>query len=80
MLVLTRKIGEKIKIGEEITVRILEVSKGTVRIGIEAPQDVKIYRYEIYEKILEENLKASKGAFSDIEEAASLWRQKEDKE
>jgi carbon storage regulator len=80
MLVLTRKIGESIKIGEEVTVRVLEVSKGTVRIGIDAPQDVKIYRYEIYEKILEENVKASMGAFSNIEEAASLWRQTEKKE
>ncbi len=80
MLVLTRKIGERIKIGDNITVSVLEVSKGHVRLGIEAPDDVKIYRHEVFERILEENRKASMGILSDIEAAANLWRKKDNKE
>lgn len=48
MLVLTRKTGEMIRIGDQITVRVLEARGSQVRIGIEAPDDVKIYREEIY--------------------------------
>lgn len=48
MLVLTRKAGETIRIGDNITVRVLEARGSQVRIGIEAPSDVKIYREEIY--------------------------------
>lgn len=48
MLVLTRKTGEIIRIGDRITVRVLEARGSQVRIGIEAPDDVKIYREEIY--------------------------------
>ena len=47
MLVLTRKEGEQILIGEDITVRIVLIDKGKVRIGIEAPRDVKILRAEL---------------------------------
>ena len=59
MLVLTRKTGEAINIGGEITVRIMEVSGRTVRIGVEAPKSTPIHREEIYSKIQEENIAAS---------------------
>jgi carbon storage regulator len=49
MLVLTRKIGERIRIGDTITVRVLEVRGTQVRLGVEAPADVRIYREEIYQ-------------------------------
>ncbi len=80
MLVLTRKIGERIRIGDDIVLNVLEISKGSVRIGIEAPRQVPIYRFEVYERILEENLRASKGMLSDIEDAVSLWRKRNNKE
>jgi len=48
MLVLTRKIGERIRIGDTVTVRVLEVRGTQVRLGVEAPADVRIYREEIY--------------------------------
>ena len=48
MLVLTRKIGERIRIGDEISVRVLEVRGSQVRLGVEAPSDVRIFREEIY--------------------------------
>ena len=47
MLVLTRKLGEKIRIGDSITVTVVEVDRGKVRIGIEAPKDVRVMRDEL---------------------------------
>jgi len=80
MLVLTRKVGEQIRIGEDILVTVLDMTKGNVRLGIEAPRQVSIHRHEVYERILEENLRASRGAISDIENVANIWREKQDKE
>ena len=55
MLVLTRKLGEVLRIGQGITVRIVDVKGKQVKVGIEAPADLTIYREEIYEKIQAEN-------------------------
>lgn len=51
MLVITRKIEESIILGNEIVVTILEIENGRVKIGIEAPKQIPIYRDEIYRKI-----------------------------
>ena len=51
MLVLTRKVGESIAIGDQIKIRVVEVKGNSVRIGIEAPADFRIYREEIYIRI-----------------------------
>ncbi len=59
MLVLTRKLGEAINIGEDITITVLEVRGNQVRLGIQAPQTVIIHRRELYEKIKSENLMSS---------------------
>ena len=53
MLILTRKLGESINIGEEIKVSVLGINGRQVRIGIEAPQNVVVHREEIYVKIQE---------------------------
>ncbi|WP_411961097.1 carbon storage regulator CsrA (plasmid) [Pseudomonas mandelii] len=54
MLILTRRNGESINIGDDITVRILSVSGNQVRIGIEAPQEVPVHRDEVYARIQNE--------------------------
>ena len=54
MLVLTRRVGEKLIIGENVTVTVLGVKGGQVRIGINAPRDVSVNREEIYQRILKE--------------------------
>ncbi len=59
MLVLTRKVGERIQVGDTISILIMDIKGKQVRIGIEAPPDVKVHREEIYQKIQEENIKAS---------------------
>ncbi|MCM1522979.1 MAG: carbon storage regulator CsrA [Ruminococcus sp.] len=49
MLIITRKIGEGLCIGDDITISVMESAKGKVRLGIEAPKDVKIVRAELYQ-------------------------------
>ena len=55
MLILTRKIGESITIGDKIKVYVMEIKGRQVRLGIEAPADTMVHREEVYQKILEEN-------------------------
>ena len=59
MLILTRKRGESIYIGGRIKVTVVELKGNQVRIGIEAPQEERVYREEIYLQILEENKQAA---------------------
>lgn len=58
MLVLSRKINEKIKIGEDIELTIVSINGDVVRLGIEAPRDVKILRSEVYAEIQRQNREA----------------------
>jgi carbon storage regulator len=58
MLVLTRRPGESIMVGESIVVTVIEIKGGQVRIGIDAPREVDVYREEIYEQVKQENLTA----------------------
>lgn len=51
MLVLTRKLGELIRIGDKVKITVLEVRSGQVKLGIEAPPEVKVHREEIYVRI-----------------------------
>ena len=54
MLILTRKVGESIMIGESVEVKVLGLRAGQIKIGIEAPKDVQVHREEIYQRILAE--------------------------
>ncbi len=60
MLVLARKLDESIIIGDDITVKIISIDKGVVKLGIDAPRDVSIIRNELLEDVKDSNIAASK--------------------
>lgn len=71
MLVLSRKVGEAIAIGDKISITVVEVKGNQVRLGIEAPQDLRIYRQEIYATVQKENRQAADWQLADLEKAAA---------
>ena len=62
MLVLSRKIGEGIVLNDTVTIRVVEISKGIVKLGIDAPKEMLILREELQEAIKQANLQASHSA------------------
>lgn len=63
MLILTRRVGESIKVGDDVTVTVFEVRGDAVRIGIDAPRSVTVHRQEVYEDLQRTNVEA--GSTSD---------------
>jgi len=66
MLVLTRKVGESINIGDNIKISIMDIKGRSVRVGVEAPRTMSIHREEVYSRIQEENRLASSWQTVDI--------------
>ena len=62
MLILTRRVGETVMIGNEVTVTVLGVKGNQVRVGVNAPKDVAVHREEIYERIKREGEQESRSA------------------
>ena len=54
MLILTRRMGETVMIGDEVTITVLGVKRNQVRVGINAPKNIAVYRAEIYKRIKKE--------------------------
>ena len=72
MLVLTRKSGEGIIIGDDVRITIVEVRGNSIRIGIDAPQHKKIHRMEVYERIRSENQEATQWQPADLNDLTHL--------
>lgn len=72
MLILTRRVGETVMIGNEVTVTVLGVKGNQVRIGVNAPKDVAVHREEIYERIRreEDHEASSPGSVPDVVDEA----------
>ncbi len=54
MLILTRRVGERLIIGDDVTVTILSIKGNQIRVGIDAPREVKVHREEVFQRILKE--------------------------
>jgi carbon storage regulator len=66
MLIITRRPGEKVMVGEDIVVHVMEIVGNSVRIGIEAPRSVPVYREEIWNAVREENRAAADALPGDL--------------
>lgn len=75
MLILTRKTHEAIVIDNDVIVHVLEIKGGQVKLGVEAPDRVRVHREEIYKAILEENIRAGLDVPVDLSSLASLQRE-----
>ena len=62
MLIITRRPGEKIMLGDDVVVQIMEIVGNTVRVGIQAPRSLPVYREEIWDAVREENRAAADAA------------------
>ncbi len=76
MLVLTRKIGESIKINEDVKITVIDVKGKNIRLGIEAPRETKIYREEVFLRIKEENQTAATSHQFDPSKVSQLMKDK----
>jgi carbon storage regulator len=74
VLILTRKLGESITIGDNIKITVLGINGKQVKLGILAPDKVSVHREEIYKKIQEENKHASLALKEDLLEVAKILK------
>lgn len=72
MLVLTRKTGEGIIIGDDIRITVIELKGGGVRIGIDAPREMKVHRQEVFDRIKQENKEATQWDIADLNELSTI--------
>jgi carbon storage regulator len=79
MLILTRKPGESLYLGDNIKLKILNIQGKQIKIGLDVPDDMTVYREEVYLKIKEQNRQALESSQQDLLAAATLWQEKESK-
>ncbi len=72
MLILKRKIDEEIRIGSNISIKILSVSDNQVKIGIDAPKSIEVYRSEVFEKVKEKLIEATVHSKEPLKDVAKL--------
>jgi len=73
MLILTRKPGESFYIGDNVKITIVELKGHQIRVGIDAPKELRIYREEIYVQILEENRKAAAPSTDELDQGLAAF-------
>ncbi len=73
VLILTRKIGETVAIGDDVKVQVVDVKGRQVRLGITAPASCAVHREEVFQRIQEQNRQSIDPAPSDLAAAAAIW-------
>mgnify|MGYP000980901383 CR=1 FL=1 len=73
MLILTRRPGESLYLGENIRIIVLGMQGKQVRLGLDVPGDMTVYREEVYKRVVEENRRALETSNNDLMVAAELW-------
>mgnify|MGYP003572336885 CR=1 FL=1 len=76
MLILTRKLGESITIGDDIKIQVIEIKGKQVRLGIKAPSHYTIHREEVYLRIQEENRLAAEKSPTSLKALSDKWKNK----
>ncbi|MDD3312320.1 carbon storage regulator CsrA [Pseudodesulfovibrio sp.] len=79
MLILTRRPGESLYLGDGIKLKILSVQGKQIKIGLDVPEDMTVYREEVYLKVKEQNKQALETSQQDLLAAAALWQKTERK-
>jgi carbon storage regulator len=79
MLILTRRPGESLYLGDSVKIKILSVQGKQIKLGLEVPSDMTVYREEVYLKIQEQNRLAAESSKQDLLAAADLWNKIEPK-
>ena len=72
MLIITRRAGERIMVGDDVTVEVMEIVGNSVRIGINAPRSVPVFREEIYTAVRDENRAAADSASIELPQQSTL--------
>ena len=79
MLILTRRPGESIHLGENIKITVLGVQGKQIKIGLDVPKDKAVYREEVYIRVQEQNKQALAASDDDLLAATSIWQGKKKK-
>jgi carbon storage regulator len=74
MLILTRRSGQSLYVGDNIRITVLGIQGKQVKIGLELPEDMTVYRDEVYQRVMEENRMAIQTSNEDLLVAAKLWQ------
>lgn len=74
MLILTRKAGESLHLGDDIKITVFSVQGKQVKLGIDVPEDMTVYRDEVYQRIKEENRQAMQTSDNDLLAVTRLWK------
>ncbi len=73
MLILSRKLNEKIVIGDKVEISVVDIKGDQIKLGISAPRDVKVYRHEVYEEIQRENAAAAQSSPAELPSLDGVW-------
>ena len=76
MLILTRRPGESLYVGDNIRITVLGMQGKQIKLGLEVPNDTTVYREEVYKRVIEENRLAMAASNEDLLVAAELWNVK----